>query len=69
MTSVILSILKVCVCDDNAEGANEVLQYIGYEAKPYDPGHHVKRLYTIADSPVTSVHRVYSTMNFQYSLI
>ena len=61
--------LKIFICDENADGAEEVLKHIGYQKQPYDPGHHGKRLFTIADSPVTSARRVYSTMNFQYSLV
>ena len=63
------TILKIFICDENADGENEVLKNIGYEKQPYDPGHHGKRLFTVADSPVTSARRVFSTMNFQYSLV
>ena len=29
--------LKIVICDENADGVNEVLKHIGYENQPYDP--------------------------------
>ena len=63
------TLMKICICDENADGVNEVLKQVGYQEGPYDPGHHCKRLFTITDSPVASARRVFCTMNFQYCLV